>query len=371
VLLVAAATSTTGGGERHVADLLRLLPARGIEVGLAAPPGGDLEALAGRRGVTRYEAGIGGGLSLAGMRQLRAAIGAFAPDVVHAHGSRAAFYARIADPKADERCVYTVHGIHIDKAGGLVRRGVLLRAERLLRGRTAAWVTVCRSDVGKGAALGILDAARSTVVHNGTPLVSQEPARGAFRAAHGIAEDAPLALSMGRFHEQKDQATLLRAWALVHERRPDAVLALAGAGELARPLEALASSLRLGDSMRFVGPLPDPALAYADADLFCLSSLWEGLPYVVLEAMSYRLPVVSTGVDGIPEAVADGESGLLVGPRDSGALADAIVRLLDDPDVRARMGAAGERIVRERFGIERMADEIAALYRSLVSGPPA
>jgi glycosyltransferase involved in cell wall biosynthesis len=130
-------------------------------------------------------------------------------------------------------------------------------------------------------------------------------------------------------------------------------------------LRALASDLDLGESLRFVEPLPDLALAYADADLFALSSLWEGLPYVVLEAMAHGLPVASTNVDGIPEAVEHGVSGLVVPPRDPAALADAILRLLGDPAMRARMGEAGQRIVRERFGLERMADELVAVYRDI------
>lgn len=364
VLLVAAATSTTGGGERHVADLVRLLPSRGIELGLVSPPGGDLALLAANAGVPFHHADIGEGLSLKGRGQLASAISTFQPDIVHAHGSRAAFYARLADPRAAERVVYTLHGIHVDKAGTALRRRVLLAAERMLRPRTARFVTVCDADKRTGARLGVLTGRLTTPVYNGVDVPTSRPTAGVFRAELGLAEDAPLALSVGRLTEPKDQATLLRAWALVRERVPGATLALIGAGALGRPLHALAAELGLGSSARFVAPRPDLSPAYTDADLFCLSSLWEGLPYVILEAMSYALPVVSTGVDGIPEAVAQGESGALVPPADPDALADAIVRLLGDADARARMGAAGEEIVRERFGLGRMADELVAVYRA-------
>ncbi|MDO8881020.1 MAG: glycosyltransferase family 4 protein [Coriobacteriia bacterium] len=371
VLLVAAATSTTGGGERHVADLLRLLPARGIEVGLVTPPGGDLALLAAHVGIPFHHADIAGGLSMAGRSQIGTAIHTFEPDIVHAHGSRAAFYARLADPKAARRVVYTLHGIHVDKAGSALRQSAFVSAERVLKPRTARFVTVCDSDRRKGARLGILESRRSTTVYNGIEVPSTGSASGTFRAELGVSEGVPLALSIGRFHEQKDQPTLLRAWSLVRERVPAAVLALVGAGELDAELRALAEELGLGDAVRFVAPRPDLAPAYADADIFALSSLWEGLPYVVLEAMSFGVPVVSTGVDGIPEAVADGESGLLVPPGDSNALAGAIVRLLGDPDARARMGEAGAAIVRERFGLERMADELVAVYRSVAAASAA
>jgi glycosyltransferase involved in cell wall biosynthesis len=365
VLLVAAATSTTGGGEKHVADLLRLLPPRGIEVGLVAPPGGDLALLAANAGIPFHHAEIAGGLSFAGRSQLASAIGTFQPDVVHAHGSRAAFYARLADPKAARRVVYTLHGIHVDKAGTPLRRWALVRVERLLRRRTARFVTVCDANMRAGERLGILDARRTTTVYNGIDVPGAPQPRGTFRAELGLSDDTPLALSVGRLTWPKDQATLLRAWALVHDRVPGAVLALVGEGELDAELRALAAELGLAESVRFVAPREGLAPAYADADVFCLSSRWEGLPYVVLEAMSFGLPVVSTRVDGIPEAVVDGTSGLLVPPSAPEALASAIAGVLDDPDTRARMGAAGAAIVAERFGLGRMADEIVAVYRAL------
>ncbi|HSQ22750.1 MAG TPA: glycosyltransferase family 4 protein, partial [Coriobacteriia bacterium] len=238
-------------------------------------------------------------------------------------------------------------------------------AERGLRSRTARFVTVCEADKRKGARLGVLAGRLTTTVYNGIATPSAWPAPGEFRSELGLSEGVPLGLSIGRFHEQKDQATLLRAWSLVRDRLPDAVLALIGAGELEDEVHALAASLGLAESFRLLAPRTDLAPAYADADVFVLSSRWEGLPYVVLEAMSFGLPVVSTRVDGIPEAVTDGESGLLVPPGDPESLASAIVGLLGDPDVRARMGAAGEAAVRERFGLERMADELVAVYRSV------
>lgn len=365
VLLVAAASSVTGGGERHVADLLRLLPQRGIETGLVAPCGGELALCAARAGVPFHQAETGGGPSLNAWSDLRRAIATFEPDIVHAHGTRAAFHARLADSEAASRVVYTLHGIHIDSAGPWLRRPTLLAAERALLGRTAWFVTVCESDRRKGARLGILRTERSSVVLNGIGMPAAHKRVGAFRAELGVAPDAPLALSVGRFHEQKDQATLLRGWATVHRDMPNAVLALIGSGDLERRLRELAGELGLGDSVRFVEPRSDLMPAYSAADVFALSSLWEGLPYVILEAMSHGLPVVSTNVDGIPEAVEAGVSGLLVPPRDPAALAEAIVRVLGDPAMRARMGEAGQRVVRERFGLERMADELVAVYRDV------
>ncbi len=320
VLLIAAATATTGGGERHVADLLRRLPARGIRVGLACPPGGDLGALATLTGAEFFEADIASGYSPSEARAVRSAIDAFRPDVVHAHGSRAALFARLADSRACERLLYTLHGIHLDKAGTRARQAALLGLERGLRSRTAAWICVCGSNLETGERLKILSRGRAHVVYNGieTP-VPPATSPGAFRRELGIDADTPLALSIGRFDVPKDQRTLLDAWASARAAAPGAVLALVGSGELEGKLRVRAMALGLGDSVRFVPPRPDVASLYADADLFVLSSRWEGLPYVVLEAMAYELPVVSTAVDGIPEAVINEDTGLLVPAHDAGS----------------------------------------------------
>jgi len=366
VLLVAAANNTSRGGEKHVADLLRRLPGVGIDVSLACPEGGDLSDLADTLGIPRYPVPIRLGMSPAKLSAVRHAIAASAPDIVHAHGGRPALFARLADRRAAERVIYTVHGIHADRAGSAARKAIFLSLERLQRSRTARFIAVCESDVAKGTRLGILDPARTSVVYNGIEMPSRTETRGRFRAELGIDPTSPLVVSVGRFHEQKDHVTLLRAWRTVLDREPTAVLVLVGWGGLEEKLHETAAALDLGDGMRFVSPRSNLAPAYVDADVFALSSLWEGLPYVVLEAMAYALPVVSTDVDGIPEAVVDGETGLLVSPGDPSALATAMLRLIAGPAQRAAFGAAGRVRVVERFSLDQMIDGVSSAYREVI-----
>jgi len=266
--------------------------------------------------------------------------------------------------QARDRVVYTVHGIHVDKAGSRMRQVSLLAAERFFRSRTARFITVCAADREKGANLGILDPTCTSVVHNGIE-VPHNTESGLFRAELGLT-DEPLVLSVGRFHEQKDQRTLIAAWANVSTAMPDAVLALIGSGELESDLRAQTAELGLGERMRFVAPRPGLGAAYADADLFALSSLWEGFPYVVLEAMAHALPVVSTGVDGIPEAIDDGVSGRLVPPGDPEALAEALTAVLSDRDDACRMGAAGRERVANDFTLDRMVEGVIGAYQQVV-----
>lgn len=367
VLLVAAANATSGGGEKHVADLLLRLPAQGVDVALACPAGGDLTSLASELAVPTFPLAIASGFSAGEVRALGHAIREWRPDVVHAHGSRAALFARLADSHARERVVYTVHGIHVDKAGSFARRVAYRRLESSLRGRTARFIAVCASDVVKGGRLGVLDPSRTITVHNGIEITAAPATTGAFRAEIGVAPEAPLVLTVGRFHEQKDQATLIRAWCHASRAVPGAVLALVGSGELEGRLREVASAHGVTDRVRFVRPRASLETAWADADVFALSSRWEGLPYVVLEAMAHRVPVASTDVDGIPEAVSDGVSGLLTPAGDSAALAGSLERLLGDPALRERMGAAGATRVSECFSLERMVDGVVDVYRDVAA----
>jgi glycosyltransferase involved in cell wall biosynthesis len=242
---------------------------------------------------------------------------------------------------------------------------VILGIERLLRSRTARFVTVSRANADKGARLRLLDPRRTIVVRNGIEYPQPVAEPGRLRAEIGVDVRKPLVLSIGRFDEPKDQVTLLRAWDHARRTRPDAVLTLIGSGEMEATLREVASSARLGDSVRFLRPRADLAPAYTDADIFALSSRWEGLPYVVLEAMAYGLPVVSTGVDGIPEAVIDGETGLLVPARDPRALGDALALLLAAPHERERMGIAGRARVLAEFSLDRMVEQLLGVYREV------
>jgi glycosyltransferase involved in cell wall biosynthesis len=175
-------------------------------------------------------------------------------------------------------------------------------------------------------------------------------------------------LSVGRFQPKKGFDVLLRAFARVPAH---AVLTLVGYGPLEGELRALAASLGLDGRLRWVGRLDQPAVRqlYRESDLFALAPRIaadgdrDGLPNVVVEALSQGLPVVTTRVSGIPEIVEDGVNGRLVPPEDSAALAAAVSELVVDPEARVRLGAAGIRRVAGGWDVETGAARLLALLR--------
>lgn len=178
----------------------------------------------------------------------------------------------------------------------------------------------------------------------------------------------PVIGHVARLTAAKDQETLLRAFAQVHQSRPAARLVMVGDGELRGKLTGLAADLGLGESVRFVGFRSDIQRLLPAFDLFVLSSQEEGLPISLLEAMAAARPVVATAVGCIPELVSNGERGLVVPPRDPQKLADAILKLLSDNSARVRYGEAGKRHVEARFSLSEMINRYESLYRQATDG---
>ncbi len=164
-------------------------------------------------------------------------------------------------------------------------------------------------------------------------------------------------LAVGRLVEKKGHETLLRAARLLRDRGYEFTVRLAGEGPEWPTLQRLVHELRLGDLVAFLGPLSESEVRaeYERADVFVLPCRrladgdQDGLPNVILEAMAHGVPVVSTRLDGIAEAIVDGESGLLADQDDAAALAEHVGRLIENAELRARLGEAGRRRVAERF----------------------
>lgn len=162
---------------------------------------------------------------------------------------------------------------------------------------------------------------------------------------------------------------LIRAVASLRPEFPTLRLEIAGTGPQREDLEREAGRLGLTGSVHFLGWQRDLGPIFRSWDIFAMPSLEEGLPMAALEAMAGGLPVVATSVGGLPEIVADGQTGYLVPPSDVMALSGRLRLLILDPKRRRAMGAAGQERARHHFSVDRMVREIAAIYDSLVPGP--
>jgi len=179
----------------------------------------------------------------------------------------------------------------------------------------------------------------------------------------GVPDDARVVLHAGRLAPLKGQRYLLDAWARVAPRVERVVLVIAGSGELEAALRRQARALDIDASVVFAGFRTDLPALLARADLFVLSSLWEGLPIAAVEAMAAARAVVATRAGGTPEVVVDDETGVLAPPGDAPALACAIERVLADADLRRRLARAG-RHQAQRYSLDALLSATLAVYAS-------
>ena len=294
---------------------------------------------------------------------IRRAIRDYRPDIVHTHTAKAGVLGRLA--AATCRVPVRVHTFHGHVLHGYFKRWVtrLVRiVEGLLARRTTALVAVGERVRDELLEAGIGRADQYVVIPPGVALEAL-PDRVSARNGLGLPLNRPLVLFVGRLTAVKRPDRLIEAMALVLDTRPDAVLAIAGEGELLEETRSRAEPL--GESVRFLGWQRDIAGLYAAADCMVLTSDNEGMPVTLIEAAMAGVPSVTTDVGSAREVVLDGVTGLVVAP-DAAAVADGLVRLLDN-DLRHRMGAAARARAEAEFDTRRLITDHESLYERLVA----
>jgi glycosyltransferase involved in cell wall biosynthesis len=209
------------------------------------------------------------------------------------------------------------------------------------------------------------------VIYNGVEIPSNPPSREKARADLGLAPRSFVVLQVGRLCESKGQHLLISASSRVAGQHPDLEVLIAGAdlaagGSYRSKLEGLATAEGLGEKIRFLGVRDDIDRLLAASDVLVLPSSIEGLPLVVIEAMASARPVIASAVDGNVELVSDGETGRLIPPDDAGALAEAILAMIRNPEESRDWGSSGRAVVEERFSRGTMLRETFQVYEQLV-----
>jgi glycosyltransferase involved in cell wall biosynthesis len=293
----------------------------------------------------------------------------YRPQVVHTHKSKAGALAR---PLALlMRVPVRVHTYHGHVYSGYFHRAktlLFLTLERILARTTHRLVALSPrlvdqlSDGYRIAARG-----RFTVVPLGfdlAPFVAAQSHAGSLRAELGVAAGVPLVGIVGRMVPVKDHATFIDAATLLAARHPDLQLVFVGGGELEPQVREALARNGLQSRAHLLGWRRDLPRLYADLNVVALSSINEGTPVTLVEAMAAGVPVAATRVGGVPDLLRDGARGELAPPRDPSALADAIERALA-PQARLRAARIRDEVVAE-YGAERLCGDLAALYDELL-----
>jgi glycosyltransferase involved in cell wall biosynthesis len=357
---MAIETVLLGGAETVVLQLSEELRNRGHTVIPIGPAGHDgwLNNQFLARGFPWETYRLDRPLDFAAAERLAAQLRTLRVDVLHGHEFVMGVYGAAAGRLAGIRHIMTMHG-NQQMMQKLQRRVALRWAVR----RTSATVAVSAATRDDLAARLKLAAGVVRVVRNGIPERPGDAAK--VRRELGLAEDELLVLAVGSLMRRKGHRILLEAMTLIRQREPSLRWQVAIAGEgVERPdLERYIAEHGLTGCARLLGNRGDVPDLQAAADVFAMPSLWEGLPLAILEAMFARTPLIATTASGIPEAVTDGEHGLLIPPADPEALAEALLRLLRDPVLRERLGAQARARAEREFSMHAMADAYEELYR--------
>lgn len=291
--------------------------------------------------------------------------------IVHTNSSKAGIVGRLAARLAGTPLiVHTVHGWSFHEHMAPPVRWSYILLERLTARFTDTLIVVARPDIEKGLRAGIGRPEQYKLIRSAIPLDEFNPVavdRVAVRRELGLPLDAPVLGNVGRFSAQKNPLDWVRVAGLVARKRPDCRFLLVGDGPLRGKVELALAEEGIADRTVLTGLRRDVPRMLAAMDVFLLTSLWEGLPRVIPQAMAMEVPVVANRADGTAEAIRHGETGYLVEPGDVESAAAYCLELLSDPVRRRQMGAAGRAYALEEFDVRQMIAQIAALYESLLA----
>lgn len=384
-MLRVIARLNVGGPALHVAYLTEGLASRGYDTTLVAgslAPGEESMAfVAAQRGVQIVPL-VDLHREIAPLRDVRAIfrlarlIRRERPAILHTHTAKAGAVGRLAallaGPARPPIVVHTFHG-HVLRGYFNVPMTVGFRLlERVLARWTTALVAVSPEVRDDLVALGVAPASKFTIVRLGIELeqrVGGDETGLETRRLMGVTPTDFVVGWVGRMTAVKRTDDLLHTLRRLVDLGVDAKLCLVGDGPDREPLEQKAHELGVVKRCLFVGYQEEVGRFYDAFDAMLLPSANEGTPVSVIEALASGCPTVATRVGGVPDVVRDGVDGFLVDVGDADAMATRLAELARDPELRARMGAAGRERVVERYAVERLVDDIDSLYRTLLSSP--
>lgn len=357
-------STVRAGVEEHILELLRGLDRHLFELHLACPKelqekfGDDIP-----KDVQVTPLMIDSISDVGGAFDLARALRRYKIQILHAHMFRASLFASpIARLCGVPVVIETSHSREPWRKGWLKSKYIVDRLAGTCVNRFIAVSSACARHLTGNKRV---DPSRIRVIHNGCNLQKFEPQRPApagLRQSLGFGKNDPILLVLARLEPQKGHHVLLSAMPEVLKQFPNARLVCVGDGALRDKLEEQARTLGIYDSLRFVGYQSNTPDWLALADLTVLPSYYEGLPLVAIESLAAGRTIVATAVDGTPDVVLDGETGLTVPAGDSKRMAEAICALLRDPQRRQALAESGRRHVLEAFSARKFIRETTQFY---------
>ena len=350
------------GGAQQVIYLTRALQERGIDTTLVCSPDSGVDTAARDAGISVRNIDCAGDHDLAFAFRLRQLLLAEKPDIIHCHSRRGGDF--LGGLAATGTSVPAVISRRVDSAESSLIAG--------LRYRPFRKVIAISNNIAEKLRNSGLGADRVTVIRSAvdTEAFLAPQNREAFRSEFGLSDTDIVIAAVAQLISRKGHRYLLEAVGQMKTRLPELKLIIFGQGVLETELREQTAKLGLGGTVQFAGFRHDLDDFLACVDLLVHPALAEGLGVAALKAAAAAIPVIGFAVGGLTEAVADGETGILVSPKNVDALGEAITRLVENPELRRTFGEAGRARVRSEFSIGSMANAHVQLYEAILSDRP-
>lgn len=358
-----------GGGESHVLDLVEELDKSIFEPVVLSFTAGPMIDRLKAMGIKTYVVHTEKPFDVTKWQQVKQILIDEQIELVHAHGTRANSNVFWAASQLKLPVVYTVHGWSFHPDQNPLVRFVRVKSEKFLAQR--ANVTICVSDNNQRDALKEFKLPNSIVIKYGINLKKFNP-QNTFkdvRAEYGIDDHTTVVGYIARITVQKDPFTLMKAIAKVPQALNVKFLVI-GDGDLKPNMLKLAKELGIESRIIFSNFRQDVPDVLNAIDIYCLPSLWEGLPIGLLEAMAMKKAIVASAVDGTKEVITDGKNGLLVSPQSPDALAAALTMLISDPALVDTFGEKAYEVMKEQFSVASMSRKVERIYTNLLGREP-
>jgi len=366
-ILYLIVTLPVGGAEEHLLSLIRNLDRSRYDplvccIGKSGPIGGEIE----KTGVCVVELGMlsRGGFDRRIVRMIREVLRREKISLLHSHLYHANFYGRLAAFQEHIPAVCTIHNTYARPKlhRRFLNRWLARRSSRIIAVSGPVHDDIVRYDG--------VDPSKITVIPNGVDMsrfdisLSREQSRERL----GVPLEGFLVGAVGRLEEQKGLSYLIEAIRILVEGGKNVSLFVVGSGREEGRLREQAANSGIADSVFFLGTRRDVPELYRAMDVFALSSLWEGGPITLLEAMASGVPVVATPVGFVPEVLQDGKNGFIVPIRDPEELAEALWKVHEDPFTAEAAAQAGRETVRDRYSHQFLAERVMAVYEETLTG---
>jgi len=354
-ILFISSGSGIGGGEKNLLDIVKYA-SKEYKVSAVVPSEGLLAEKFREIGCSVYTCN----LSLLNINSLKKIIKSEYPDLIHIQGLKASFVGRIAAKLLNIHCINAVHGLHYFYYENYIKGRLFLIVDRFLRRWTDGFICASKSVYDQVVNILKVEKDKVWLIYNGLDYNHITQVN-----ADTIKKEKTI-ICVGSLHKPKGQIYLIKAIPLINQTIKNVKYLIVGDGDEETKLKSYVKENNLEPYITFTGFKKNVLELMRKSSILVMPSLWECLPYVLLEAMAVGLPIVATNVGGISEIVINNETGVLVPPKNEKELAKAIIKLLESPELCVKMGNDGRIRAIENFSKNKMCKQTLIVYRTIL-----